>query len=873
MIPRIGSALPALVAGLALCVATDSRAIVTPYAVDSYGTGILNAPAGIAIAPSGDTYVVSSLGRRVEKFSKYGTHLLGWGSQGSGLGQFDFPYGIAVDELGVYVLDVNAARLQRFSTSGAYLGEFGTPGAGNGQFADPRGVAVDGHGLLYVIDTSNQRVQKFTTSGTYLGQWGSEGTGDGQFEYAAGIAVDAKGDVYVADTYNHRIQKFSAAGTFLRKWGSSGTGDGQFAFPTGINVDVGGNVYITDVNNHRVQRFTPTGVFVSKWGSQGSGLYEFVFPQGVAVDPEGDVHVADTNNNRVVEYRGRDTTGHEALFTIGTFGSGAAEFAWPTGIAAARDGSVYVVDKVGNRAQKFNSFGSWMAQWGGFGFGDGELYMPTGCAVDSNGFVYVAEEGNDRVQKFTSSGVFVTKWGGGAGPFLFDRPRDIAVDAFDNVWVADFDHIAGIKTDGTPFAYFTAPFGEGIGTDLEGNIYQACPSLNTVKKYAPDGTLLLEWGTFGNLNGQFNTPHDVACDANGYVYVCDENDRVQQFTSLGGYVSEWGEPGSARRQLGTPQRMAVDGPGSVYATEEDNNRYQKFASAPEILSIADVPGDNGGSATITFRRSSAEAPNSGAGFTTCRIVRLETSPPIGQIVATIPNDGTTTVVVNTAANTTDIWTGMREFQIQELLGIPNSFPTIGINYGFSTDDLAPPTPNPFTGVYASGATNLHWNASPATDLSQYRLYRGVAADFAIAPGSLIHASPDTGYADVGPAGRYYKLTAADTSGNVSLPAVLGPNQTVDAPGDQAALEFRLDEIRPNPSPGRALVVRFVLPDAAKARLTLINVAGRSLWSHEVSGTGPHTLRVGGEQALPPGIYLVRLARNNQALVRRAVVLD
>ena len=38
--------------------------------------------------------------RRVEKFSKAGTHLLGWGGLGSGPGQFQLPFGIAVDPSG-----------------------------------------------------------------------------------------------------------------------------------------------------------------------------------------------------------------------------------------------------------------------------------------------------------------------------------------------------------------------------------------------------------------------------------------------------------------------------------------------------------------------------------------------------------------------------------------------------------------------------------------------------------------------------------------------------------------------------------------------------------------------------------------------------
>ena len=192
------------------------------------------------------------------------------------------------------------------------------------------------------------------------------------------------------------------------------------------------------------------------------------------------------------------------------------------------------------------------------------------------------------------------------------------------------------------------------------------------------------------------------------------------------------------------------------------------------------------------------------------------------------------------------------------------------NFGFSVDNLAPPAPSPFSAVYEAGATAIHWGVSPASDLAEFRLYRGTAPP-ALVPANLVHASPDTGYADVGPAGGFYAIVAADTSGNVSAPASLGPQQTVAAPGDPA-LAFALAPIAPNPSFGRSVLLRFSLPDAAQARLELISAAGRRVWSREVSGAGSHAVRVGQANTLAPGIYLARLILGDRALVRRVVVL-
>jgi DNA-binding beta-propeller fold protein YncE len=281
---------------------------------------------------------------------------LSWGTSGTGNGEFEFPYDIAVDaSSNVYVVDSYNHRVQKFDSDGNYLTQWGTNGSGNGQFESPDGVAVDDSGNVYVVDAGNHRIQKFTNTGTYLTQWGTNGSGNSQFDSPAGIAVDASGNVYVVDTYNYRIQKFTDTGTYLTQWGTNGSGNGQFDSPSGVAVDASGNVYTTESGNHRVQKFDSTGTYLTQWGTNGSGDGQFEYPNGIAVDASG---------------------------------------------------NVYVVDEQTYRVQKFDNSGSFLTKWGSFGTGNGQFDALFGIAVDGSGNVYVADSINYRIQKFFSGGSF-----------------------------------------------------------------------------------------------------------------------------------------------------------------------------------------------------------------------------------------------------------------------------------------------------------------------------------------------------------------------------------------------------------------------------------------------------------------------------------
>src|SRR5207249_627824 len=104
----------------------------------------------------------------------------------------------------------------RVPPCGTFLLKWGVKsGTSNGQFNIPYGVAIDGSGNVYVADLGNFRIEKFDANGTFLTTWGSFGSGNGQFLGLSSVATDGNGNVYVADSGNNRIEKFDASGTFL----------------------------------------------------------------------------------------------------------------------------------------------------------------------------------------------------------------------------------------------------------------------------------------------------------------------------------------------------------------------------------------------------------------------------------------------------------------------------------------------------------------------------------------------------------------------------------------------------------------------------------------------------------------------------------
>jgi hypothetical protein len=172
--------------------------------------------------------------------------------------------------------------------------------------------------------------------------------------------------------------------------------------------------------------------------------------------------------------------------------------------------------------------------------------------IDRKDRVYVFNRGEHPMVVFDREGNFLKSWGEG----IFTRPHGIHMAPDETIYCTDDgDHtvrqltlegkvrqVIGIPGKPAPFMS-GEPFRRCTHTALspKGEIYVSDGYGNArIHKYSPDGKQLMSWGEPGADPGQFNCPHNISCDADGWVYVADrENHRVQVFDGNGKFEAQW----------------------------------------------------------------------------------------------------------------------------------------------------------------------------------------------------------------------------------------------------------------------------------------------------------------------------------------------
>ncbi|GGY38368.1 NHL repeat-containing protein [Pseudoduganella albidiflava] len=320
------------------------------------------------------------------------------------------------------VLTPAQARTERFwSARVSTLGGIGAAGFADGAaarsaFADPFGVAAGPRGTVYVTDGGdNNRIRTIAPDGTVATlAGGREGYADGKgtaamFHTPSGLALDHAGNLYVADTGNHAIRRIAPDGTVTTLAGNGQPGyvDGRgnaarFNGPVGIAVDDTGVVYVADTYNDRIRRIAPDGTVTTVAGSGQPGLLDgpgtaasFDTPGGIAVARDGTLFVADTGNHAV---RRIDAAGTVSTVAVPAEGERRSPLRRPVGIAATRDGYLYVTAGSG-RVLQVTPEGAFQpladfdrpAEPGYGSDGTVNLSSPRGVAVARDGSVIVAE--------------------------------------------------------------------------------------------------------------------------------------------------------------------------------------------------------------------------------------------------------------------------------------------------------------------------------------------------------------------------------------------------------------------------------------------------------------------------------------------------
>jgi hypothetical protein len=649
--------------------------------VDAQGaTARFSYPVGVAVDAAGNVYVGDDGNHVIRRISRdnRATTLAGQGmragaADGEGSSaRFNHPFGVAVDGGGnVYVADRWNHAIRKFTPSWVVTtlaGALGAAGTADGtgsaaRFTFPAGVAVDPAGNVYVADTDNSTIRKITPAGvvtTLAGSARSTGTSDGtgsqaRFQYPFGLAVDAGGTVYVADTYNHTIRKITPAGVVTTIAGSAGTeghADGtgssaRFEYPWDVDLDGSGNLIVVDTGNQLIRRVTPSGVVTTTAGhadTTGAGEGYFYTPAGVAFDPESaGIFVAD-RGNMAIRFVGATQTflfaGSFPVYGITNAVGTAARFFYPGGIAADAAGNIYVSDetdtirRIAPNGQVTLFAGAVDQQGSTDGPGPTARFeVPRGLATDSLGNVYVADYGNYTIRKITPAGV-VSTFAGSAGDdgdqdgtgaeARFDLPSGVAVDALNNVYVADSynNKIKIISPNGTVRTLAGGRFGgssDGVGenasfrvpvavaVDAARNVYVADWGNALIRKVSPDGRVTTVAGLrneSGYRDGDkntalFNEPIAIAARPDGTLYVLDDGGHaVRRIDTSGNVTTVAGDHFAAGNVDGVgelarfyfPSGLAFDAQGRLLIADTSNHNIRMaFAVAPVITSFTATP--------------------------------------------------------------------------------------------------------------------------------------------------------------------------------------------------------------------------------------------------------------------------------------------
>lgn len=260
-------------------------------------------------------------------------------------------------------------EVQKRSSAGMLLATWTTPGARLGAEQHPVGIALDAHGDVYVSDANAGHIVRLSASGHVLAAWGTSGTAPGRFRQLAGLAVDRRGNVYVADEGNSRIQVFDAAGHLRSVWQLPAVSAQQASRPSGIAVDGRGRIYVAD-DAIRILILSPSGVVLRAWGSKGDKPTEFRHPVAIALNPRGQLDIADKLNSRLQQFSAdgapitRWGIGEAGTGWFPSRGSAPRQPGFPTGMAVAADGTIYVVAGwCTSRVQTFTPAGRTLAIW------------------------------------------------------------------------------------------------------------------------------------------------------------------------------------------------------------------------------------------------------------------------------------------------------------------------------------------------------------------------------------------------------------------------------------------------------------------------------------------------------------------------------
>jgi hypothetical protein len=349
-----------------------------------------------------------------------------------------------------------------------------------------------------------------------------------------GVAANSKGQIYVYTRTGHpyatvgdnrtflrggsRLFQFDPNGKFVRELGQDVYG---FNAAIGLRIDPQDNVWTIDEAASQIVKFAPDGRILLVLGRKPEAIN--VRPaagrggdagRGAAGAAGGGAGArggapGGAPSSGGVPVNGTAPTGPAVAPAAGQGAPGGGRgvpgagipgstFNRPTDVAWDKVGNIYIADGIGNnnRVAKFDKDGRFIRQWGSTGSGEGQFNGLKSLAVDAQDNLYVADVGNKRVEVFDVDGNFKREFGGVGTPLTMCMTR------------------------GATQYLYVSHSGDPDGME-DAAIY----------KVALDGRVLGRFGTAGKLPKQFGLANSIDCRDENVLLVGEmTNWRVQKLT-------------------------------------------------------------------------------------------------------------------------------------------------------------------------------------------------------------------------------------------------------------------------------------------------------------------------------------------------------
>ncbi len=313
------------------------------------------------------------------------------------------------------------------------------------------------------------------------------------------------------------------------------------------------------------------------------GSARFSGPSGLAIGPRGDLLVADFSSSRIRSISvpmGAVTTlaGSAVPGLVNSPAPLSASFRAPAGLAVNRAGDVFVADSGNHVIRRIAAGSGEVTIWAGSGVAghaDGagtqaQFNNPRGLAIDAQDNLYVADTGNHTVRRITPAGVVILLAG---SPGVSGRGDGAAT-------AARFNGPAGLAI---------SPQGVLVVADTQNHLIRALTPTGQVATVAGSGQAGLQDGS-GN-RASFSLPLGVAVDAQSTVYVADSgNHTIRQvqlvgtvgtvLTIAGNGTAGYREGLGAAVSLNQPTAVVVDAAGNLVIAEGGGQRVRTLYRSP-----------------------------------------------------------------------------------------------------------------------------------------------------------------------------------------------------------------------------------------------------------------------------------------------------